>query len=419
MLTPISPHYQQAVEMFERGQLPQAEMLCRQALAEAPRNGLALNLIGQIAGALGMHEHAVSYYRAAIAADPSIRRAEFNLRDSEKAIAARPPRHVEGERFLLIKAWGSGFWADIDHVLGQLLVAEITGRKPIVHWGASSLYSDDPNQDAFSTFFEPVSVHSLNEIAGHGFEFYPDKWTNSNLNEDVNKWAGVGSRLHALLTLNRHEKVVVSDFHTGLVNLLAWIPGDHPLRRKSPGEVYRWLIAKYLEPRNDIRTRIETFYAQKMAGRIWVAAHIRGTDKLLDDPNLSALHEKFPDLIRRGLARHPDAGLFLITDCALTREHYAELFGDRLLTTDCVRSATGVGVHQMEDLPSRRQIGVETIIDTYLAARADYFLGTGSSHVSCFVMHLGNWTPSTCLMLDPVVQYRPNIALYDAPMLAG
>lgn len=418
MLTPLSSSYQQAVELFEKDHLAQAEMLCRQAVAEAPRNGLALNLIGQIAAKLGMLEHAASYYRAAMAADPSIRRAELNLREVEKQIESRPHRPAHEERFLLIKAWGGGFWADVDHVLGQLLVAEITGRKPIVHWGSSSLFTDDPTRDAFSTFFDPVSVHGVEDIQRRGYDFFPSKWNESNLHEDVNKWAGPGSRLHALYTLHRSERVVVSDFHTPLVNLLAWIPGDHPLRRKSPGEVYRWLIAKYLEPRNDVRTRIESFYAQHMAGRIWVAAHIRATDKLLEDPTLGGLHEKFPDLIRRGMARHPDAGVFLITDCALTREHYAELFGDRLLTTDCVRSATGVGVHQMEDVASRRQLGVEVMIDAYLAARADYFLGTGSSSVSCFVMHLGNWTPSTCLMLDPVHQYRPNIALYDAPAVA-
>lgn len=412
MLTPISQHYLQAQELFEKGQLAQAEMLCRQALVEAPRNGLALNLIGQIAAALGMLEHAASYYRAAMTSDPSIRRAELNLREVTQQIASRPHRSPESDRYLLIKAWGGGFWADMDHVLGQLLLAEITGRKPIVHWGSTSLFTDDPSHDAFSTFFEPVSVHSISDIMGRGFDFYPAKWNESNLQGDVNKWSGPGSRLHALLTLNRPERVVVSDFHTPLLNLLAWIPGDHPLRRKSPGEVYRWLIAKYLEPRNDVRARIEGFYSQKMAGRIWVSAHIRATDKLLEDPNLGVLHENFPDLIRRGMARHPDAGLFLITDCALTKEHYAELFGERLLTTDCVRSATGIGVHQMEDVPSRRQLGVEVMIDTYLAARADYFLGTGSSQVSCFVMHLGNWTPSTCLMLDPVQQYRPNPSLY-------
>jgi len=412
MLTPISPHYLQAQELFEKGQLAQAEMLCRQALAEAPRHGLALNLIGQIAAALGMLEHAASYYRAAMTSDPSIRRAELNLREVERQLEGRPARAPEGDRYLLIKAWGAGFWADMDHVLGQLLVAEITGRKPIVHWGGSSLFNDDLSNDAFSTFFEPVSVHSISDIVGRGFDFYPAKWNESNLHEDINKWSGPGSRMHALLTLNRSEQVVVSDFHTPLVNMLAWIPGDHPLRRKSPGEVYRWLIAKYLEPRNDIRTKIESFYSQHMAGRVWVAAHIRGTDKLLEDPNLSGLQERFPDLIRRGLARHPECGLFLITDCALTREHYADLFGDRMLTTDCVRSATGVGVHHLEDVASRRQLGVEVLIDTYLAARADYFVGTGSSHVSCFVMHLGNWTPSTCLMLDPVHQYRPNPALY-------
>jgi hypothetical protein len=36
-------------------------------------------------------------------------------------------------RYLLIKAWGFGFWADLDHVLGALLLADLTRRVPVVY----------------------------------------------------------------------------------------------------------------------------------------------------------------------------------------------------------------------------------------------------------------------------------------------
>src|SRR4051812_28856508 len=32
-----------------------------------------------------------------------------------------------GKRYLLIKAWGEGFWSDMFHVVGCLLLSEITG----------------------------------------------------------------------------------------------------------------------------------------------------------------------------------------------------------------------------------------------------------------------------------------------------
>ncbi len=41
---------------------------------------------------------------------------------------------MPSDRFLLIKSWGCGFWSDVDHVMGQLLVAEITNRIPVIYW---------------------------------------------------------------------------------------------------------------------------------------------------------------------------------------------------------------------------------------------------------------------------------------------
>ena len=56
--------------------------------------------------------------------------------------------------YLLIKSYG--FWSDVEHVIGALLLAEMTGRTPVVHWGGNSYFTDDER----GTPWEPSSSRS-------------------------------------------------------------------------------------------------------------------------------------------------------------------------------------------------------------------------------------------------------------------
>lgn len=53
--------------------------------------------------------------------------------------------HQTDNRYLLIKSWGFGFYSDVIAVLGSLLLAEITHRTPVVHWGKNSLFGSFEN----------------------------------------------------------------------------------------------------------------------------------------------------------------------------------------------------------------------------------------------------------------------------------
>src|SRR5204863_5297276 len=102
-----------------------------------------------------------------------------NERIRENLMAARgmpKPALPHGERYLLIKGWGFGFWADMAHVLGSLLLAEITDRVPLVHWGSESLFSDKSERDAFTHYFEPVSAVPLRQLARmQNASFFPPR----------------------------------------------------------------------------------------------------------------------------------------------------------------------------------------------------------------------------------------------------
>src|SRR5438105_9423414 len=111
--------------------------------------------------------------------------------------APPPGTTAERHRFLLIKAWGCGFWSDMNHVFGSLLLAEITGRTPVTHWGSNSLFRDETGSDAFRLYFEPVSSFDIEYLTAiRRATFFPAKWSRSTLRrENVAKWEGPDSRL--------------------------------------------------------------------------------------------------------------------------------------------------------------------------------------------------------------------------------
>ena len=131
--------------------------------------------------------------------------------------------------YLLIKSYG--FWSDVEHVIGALLLAEMTGRTPVVHWGGNSYFTDDERGDAFGTFFEPLAALPRNDSAEEVDSIYPPKWSRDKLAENgLNVWDGAVSRLSGLYLLNRPEHLVVTYFFTQVVELPPWLPPDHWLQ---------------------------------------------------------------------------------------------------------------------------------------------------------------------------------------------
>jgi len=311
-------------------------------------------------------------------------------------------------KFILIKAWGYGFWSDIDHVMGQLLVAELTGRIPIVHWGDNSLYRDAEDENAFENYFEPVSAYRIDDLLGHSYTFYPPKWTEDNLScNNVNKWEGAGSRLSASALLSRNEDVVVSDFHTYLDAIAPAINPSHPLSGQAPPDIYRYLFQKYLKVRTQISQEIEQFWSDYLAGHNTLAVHVRGSDKIQENPNLKQVNQNCHQAINNYLQRVPDALIFLLTDDASVLEEYQQIYGDRLRYTNASRTRSEVSIHH-QNHDCRQQIGIEIIKDTYLAAKCDYFIGNGQSNVSTTILHLKNWSEDRYFLLAENRLFTPH-----------
>jgi len=401
---------QAAAALLTRGFLTPAELVCRYLLDRGYRTPLVSRTLAEIALALDAPALAAGHLRDAVAMGDG-RLSTIRLLKAREAARHRPTRKG-AERFLLIKAWGYGFWSDVNHLLGQCLVAELTGRTPVAHWGGNSLFGDDPAGDAFGNFFQPLSGVTQGELAANCRSFYPPKWQAGNLPQgSLNQASGPWSRGSSLYALERGEEVVVSDFHFAVHDLVPWVPPGHPLHGMTTDQVYQHLFGRYLKVQPALAARVEAFFQEHLAGGNHLALHVRGGDKGGEDPNLSLLNSLYPAEIERHLREHPGDGLFLITDDAGILAGYQERYRERLIHTGVTRTGTGQGVHYQQQT-CRRRLGEEVLVDTLLAARCRHFVGNGLSNVSCAVAQMKAWPAGNCRLLGARLDRLRQMTLY-------
>jgi hypothetical protein len=403
---------QTAIEYYNRRNLPQAEALSRYLISIGEELPEAYNLLGLISLSISLPTYAVSYFKKALAAKSSHRAAKKNLKLALKEVKKQKNRTQSKYQFLLIKAWGSGFWADIDHVLGQLLLAEMTGRKPIVYWGKHSLYHDDNCENTFELYYEPVSDVTLEPLMADTVSYFPPKWAQYNLlYSDNNKWDGDYSRMAGLYCLNRDEDVIVSDFHTYVNDLAPWINERSPLSKMDAETIYRYLFKKYLKLKPDIQEEINQYWAEHIKNRPVLAVHIRGSDKIIESQELKEINAQYGNHIDQYLADRPEMMIFLLTDSTVILEEYREKYKDKLLHRDCARTNSSVGIHYQKH-DNKRRVGIDVITDTYLASMCDAFIGYGGTNVSTTILHLKNWKKDDYTLLGKNALYQPHLLLH-------
>jgi hypothetical protein len=304
------------------------------------------------------------------------------------------------DRFLLIKSWGCGFWSDVDHVMGQLLAAELTNRIPVVYWGPNSLYAESFYSNAFDLYFYPVSDYTVSDIARPDYTFYPPIWNSRNVMvEDLDKVAWQYRNLGDMMSSDAN--VVVSDVHYFVRPMLAYIPRTHWAYGMTAHQIYRGLFDKYLKLKPDIEDEINEFYDEYMKDEHpLLGVHIRGGDKVREVENLSHLNKRYHVEIERKIRDFGIRKILLLTDCDDILEDFRRKYGDMIIFTDCRRSRindTEQAAH-LQDYTIRRRKGIEIIKDTYLASKCDFFIGNGYSNVSYTVKRLKDW-PDGCIKL--------------------
>lgn len=388
-----------AYACLQRGLLAGADVLCRVVLDSEPDSREAWTFLATIAGRLEQAEKQREYARRADGApdvEPSAARA-----------AGQPARG----RYLLIKSWNHGFWSEVSHILGGLLLAEMTGREPVVHWGRGCRFGDATGRNAFELYFAPVSPATVDDLSALATaRFFPAGRNRGNLLADGPGGLGAAGQ-GAIDLLGRPEEVAVAEGFLSVADLYPWITPSHPLAGRPLIEVYRYLVRKYLTPVPAVTEAAERFVAKAFGAAPFVAAHLRGTDKILEDGALPLHVERIIDLLDAAPRSTP---LFVMTDDRDIAARAADRLGSRMTMTDALRTGGEVGLHFQPRAPSAR-LGLEVMTDVYIALRASSFIGIGQSNVSSMIAVLKEWPDGSVQLFGYPVLFLRSGVLYLPP----
>ena len=369
---------QQAALYLGLGNLSAAEMFARRAHALEPDNPMPILTLATIAALIGRED----------TLDGLLTR--LSNRASRTPPASAP-------RYIVIKAWSAGLWSDLNHVLGAILLADITGRVPVTLWGTESNYSNGSTYDAFSRFFEPLSDASGADLAAANLSVYPPRWTaGALLDEDpAYRSRSATASVHVLMT--RTEDIIVSPGYIGVAELMTWIGPDSAYAGLSIEDAYRALISKHLRIRPDIIAKVDRFIADHFGGAPFLAVHLRGTDKIIECDDLDAINASY---VGRLAELAPTGLIFLLSDDETWVTLLRERFGDRIVTTEATRASGRAGVHHTKALRGEN-IGVEMLVDFYIAMKATRLLGNGASNVSATLAVAKDWGVGNCALIEP------------------
>jgi len=373
-----------ARDAVARGEFELAERVCREMNGSGWGDGRTWLLIAEVARLVGRRDVAID---AVARAERASGITGDEVRAARSAAESMPDTWIGRGGVHVIRSWGQGFWSDVDHVIGQLVVAEMTGRTPVVLWGANSRFGDGTN-NAWETFFEPVAEGG---VPG-GASFFPTKWRADNLMIAENgAFSGPGSRIAFLPFLASDAAVTVSDFHAPLIAVAHWTRASSAFAGMNVRQMYPAVLSKYVRVRSEILGRAEEAAAALGLGRPGapvIAVHMRGSDKVIEMGDMRPVHAAYKDEIDRQLAvLGKDARVLLLTDWQPAADEYRKHFGSRMIETTALRTAGTVGLHFHDNRDGRR-LGEDVLIDSLLASRCDALVGLGWSNVSLYMAYL-------------------------------
>jgi hypothetical protein len=135
---------------------------------------------------------------------------------------------------------------------------------------------------------------------------------------------------------------------------------------------------------------------------------MRGSDKILEARNLHSTNQAYFSTID---SIDPAWRIFLLTDDEQLRARMVSTYGDRIITTSCQRTSTSTGVHYLSSV-KRVLAGLEVMTDTYLALRANRFIGNGSSNVSAMIDLLKEWRPGDATLMGRSLLKERNLHIH-------
>lgn len=342
---------------------------------------------------------------------------------------------MSNDRFLLIKAWSYILWADVEHVLGQLLIAELTDRVPVVYWPTHCLHNGFVHTNGFELYFEPVSNYTIFDISKPEYTYYPPVWDQDNLLiDDPDKETWVYRNIGDIMCSK--ENVVIGDVYFDVYNLIPFIKKGHPAYGMTVRQIYSYLFKKYIRVKQDIEVEIQGFYNSWLRDdRPVLAVHVCGVDKnrvfsvkkskeqsykynaksykkSKKDPMEKQIkvprvgwkrkilepNQPYHEEIKKYIDKYNVKKLFLLTNSEEVLNEYQKKYGSILVNTECKRIPADA-IPTLENPMIKRRRGVEIIKDTYLASKCDFFIGNDFSSLSHAVTNIKDWPDSNVKLL--------------------
>lgn len=331
-------------------------------------------------------------------------------------------------------------WADVEYVLSQLLIAELTDRIPVVYWPTHCLHNGYMHTNGFELYFEPVSKYTVFDVAKSEYSYYPPVWDEDNLLiDDPSRDTWIYRNIGDIMTCETN--VLVGDVYFDIHNLLPFIKKEHPAYGMTVRQIYRYLIQKYIRLKSDIQIEIEGFYNSWLREDApALAVHVckvdrnealvvsggreryrfrsksydkktkNATDKKVKAGWLSWLPWKRKSLlpnapyheeIKKVIDQYNVKKIFLLTNSEEILEEYRRKYGDMIISTQC-RRMTQEGNEKITYLESpmvKRRRGIEVLKDTYVASKCQFFIGNDFSSLSQAVVNLKEWADDNAKLL--------------------
>jgi len=371
-------------EAVARGEIELGERICREMTAAGWGDGRTWLVIAEVACRVGRRDIALD---AVGRAEKSTGATAGEISAARSAAEALPEQPDRADGIHIIRSWGQGFWSDVDHVIGQLAVAEMTGRTPIVLWGGNSRFGDG-GANAWESFFEPVS----RGVVAREATYFPSKWRADNLMVAENgAFSGPGSRIAFLPFLSSDARVTVSDFHAPLIAISHWIRPTSPLSGMTRPAMYPAVLKKHLRVRSELAARADETASKLGVGNAQspvIAVHVRGSDKVIEMGDMRPVHAAYQAEVDRQLGvLGKDARVLLLTDWQPAADEYRSRYGTRMIETGSLRTAGTVGLHFHDNRDGRR-LGEDVLTDSLLASRCRALIGLGWSNVSLYMAYL-------------------------------
>lgn len=380
-----------------------ANELIARALALGPGQGRWWGRAAELAEAAGVPAHAEM----------------FRAREAGRAAPVpAPPLGSEAgsePKYLVIREWGAGFWADVFCTLGWIIAARLCGRVPVVFWGSGSRYrAKAAGADAWTQYFEPASRAKIVEVERIAGPRFPERWNGRALTAPMEgRFEGPHSRLSFPEVLARSERVVVADYGLNVRSLLHWIPEGDEAFGLGIRDLLRREMARSARPASWHMAQAAQLRKKLAGAKPLVGVHLRASDKGGEYHDLGAALTSVMRAAGAALASLGDeARALVVSESAPAIAQARTALGPRMVTTDVTRT-DGARAPHMAGMADGATLGREVLLDSLLLAQCEMFVGLAPSNVAAAVSLLKPWPANRIHLVGPSCLEQFFLEMYE------